>query len=131
MIQHQHEVHLPGEPTSARIARRFVVSAVHEFGLEAHGEVAELLTSELVTNVILHARTDVVLRVRPTNGDGVRVEVVDRSVAPPALRDYGAEAATGRGLALVEAMASAWGSDAGSGGKVVWFELGGRGAGLA
>ena len=39
------------------------------------------------------------------------------------MRRYSAEAATGRGLVLVESLADAWGSDIGPSGKTVWFEL--------
>jgi hypothetical protein len=53
----------------------------------------------------------------------LRVEGGDDSVVTPTPRHYRTEAETGRGLALVEALAVAWGVDRQSRGKVVWFEV--------
>lgn len=85
-------------------------------------DTAVLLTSELVTNAVLHAGTEVAVRAGETAG-GVRVAVEDRSPAPPAPRRFEPDATTGRGLVLVEHLASRWGVDAGPDGKVVWVEI--------
>ena len=117
---------LPPESVSAGRARRFVIAALHEIGAERLTDVAALLVSELVTTAVLHARTEVLLRVVCTDPErGVRVEVVDSSLDAPQQRHYGAEAVTGRGMLLVESLADAWGADVGPTGKVVWFELSG------
>jgi PAS domain S-box-containing protein len=79
--------------------------------------------SEALTNALLHAGTDVELRCL-VDGDWLRVDVRDGSTVLPGLRDYGEEAMTGRGLALVETVADRWGVDADEDGKTVWFELG-------
>jgi len=81
-----------------------------------------LLVSELVTNALLHARSEVVVSVSVT-AQAVRIEVWDTSRAAPVSRHYAPEATTGRGLVLVEALADAWGTDVGPRGKTVWFEL--------
>lgn len=78
--------------------------------------------SEVVTNALLHAGTDIVLRLE-TTGNRVRVEVWDASPLPPSMRHYGDSALTGRGLGLVDALAAAWGIRSESEGKTVWFEL--------
>ena len=98
-----------------------------------------LCADELVTNAILHARTDVEIVVRRV-GAGVRVDVKDHdrffvpamaSAAEKAADDpydwaqlLGLEAMTGRGLVVVDALADRWGSEAEADGKRVWFELG-------
>ncbi len=51
------------------------------------------------------------------------MEVADRSPALPAAKQYVADAGTGRGLMLLDAMAAAWGVEAGPLGKVVWFDV--------
>ena len=64
----------------------------------------ELLVSELVTNAVLHARSAARLTIEHF-GDRIRVTVSDSSSVPPRLRDYGPEAATGRGVFLVDRLA--------------------------
>ncbi len=87
-------------------------------------EIALLLTSELVTNAIRHARTRFEVEVEQVDGRLLRVSVADASpdwpkvvVAPP-------EAQSGRGLFFVDQYASTWGVDpTPEGGKRVWFSL--------
>lgn len=110
-------------PASAALARLFVERTLGEWGCDAFLDQSRLLVSELVTNAVLHARTDFELVVHMTPR-GVRIEVADGSPAAPVVRRYEDEAMTGRGLALVEELAARWGVDeAPHGGKVVWFEL--------
>lgn len=85
-------------------------------------EIVTLLVSEVVTNAVLHAGTEVVLRIGH-EGRSIRVEVTDGSSAQPALRHFTGEAATGRGLWLVEELADSWGQQDKGDGKVVWFEV--------
>lgn len=116
------ELQLEPDRSNVALARRFVMDAVHRLGRDAAADVAELLTSEVVTNAVLHAGTAVQLRVLGEQG-AVRIEVTDGSVAAPARRHYSPEAATGRGLGLVEALATDWGTTAANGGKTVWFTV--------
>lgn len=109
-------------PASAALARAFVERTLGDWGCDGLVDAARLLVSELVTNAVLHARTDVDLAVVLTSR-GVRVEVTDGSAAAPVMRTYEDEAMTGRGLALVEQMADRWGVDERGGGKAVWFEV--------
>jgi hypothetical protein len=83
---------------------------------------AALLTSELVTNAVLHAATPlcVTLHILP---DRIRVDVADGNPSFPSIKEYGKEAATGRGLTLFNTLASNWGVQAVEDGKIVWFEL--------
>ena len=109
-------------PASAGEARRFVVAALRDWDLEDLGDTAALLVSELVTNAILHARSEVTVAVRAL-GDAVRVEVVDEADGVPFLRRASETATTGRGLALVDACARVWGVEPRPPGKAVWFDL--------
>lgn len=94
-----------------------------DWGLEGdEGEVAVLLTSELVTNAILHGMPPVELVAFPVP-DGLRVEVHDTGLGPLAVREPGQDSVDGRGLHLVEALAHRWGSLTEAAGKVVWFEV--------
>ena len=95
------------------------MDAVHRLGKDDVADVAELLVSELVTNAVLHAGTVVRLRILG-DGSGVRIEVSDGMEAKPSRRRYSAEAATGRGLGLVEALAADWGTRSDGAGKTVW-----------
>lgn len=96
---------------------------------ECNDSIADvaLLVSELVTNAVLHARSATRLTI-DRDGATLRVSVWDGSAARPRLRPYTPDAVTGRGLLLVERIASRWGVDEGSGGKSVWFELAPSGA---
>ena len=117
------ELELAPERATVAVARRFVMDAVHRLGQDAVADVVELLTSELVTNAVLHAGT--VLHLRVLRDDAaVRIEVSDGQRAEPTRRRYSAEAATGRGLALVEALASEWGTRTDERGKTVWCTVG-------
>lgn len=118
---------LEAAPTSVRAARRFVADALTDWHLSVLVETAELLVSELVTNALLHAHTDVELVARL--GDGrLRIEVRDASTVLPTTGSHHQESQTGRGLQLVELLADSWGVDVDHGrrgieGKAVWFEL--------
>ncbi len=113
---------LPAEPASAAAARRFVRDVLASWGAHEFEDPAVLLTSELVTNAVLHARSAPLLSLRLVDGR-LRVGVSDGTPVAPVRKRYGQDAATGRGLLLVETMASAWGSEPSGAGKLVWFEL--------
>jgi anti-sigma regulatory factor (Ser/Thr protein kinase) len=87
-------------------------------------EAAALLVSELVTNAVVHARSEVGLVVGRSEKRAVlRIEVHDGSAQRPVPGMFELEALSGRGMALVEAMASRWGVESDGTGKRVWFEL--------
>jgi anti-sigma regulatory factor (Ser/Thr protein kinase) len=80
------------------------------------------LTSELVTNAIIHAGTRVAVTLRVV-GDSIRIAVVDESTDRPHPRSSPDHLGGGRGLMLVETLADSWGVSAEGDGKSVWFEL--------
>lgn len=110
-------------PTTAREARRAVRKALAESGGSDMADAAELVTSELVTNAVVHAGTQVSLRIT-TEASAVRVEIGDSSPHLPVPRSWGRTAGTGRGLLLVDDQADRWGAVRTGTGKVVWFEIG-------
>jgi len=114
-------VTLPAGPDSPGLARRFVQRQLSGWGLDGLVDDVCLVVTELVTNAVLHARSDmeVVLEV----GDRVRLEVQDRSPRIPAVRTSSTLTATGRGLRLVELLANHWGAAPAGTGKVVWCEF--------
>ena len=114
---------LDAVPRSVSVARHAVRAALAP--IAAPAEVTEdvlLLVSELVTNAILHAGTDV--RVAATVAPGrVLVAVSDDDPEhAPHRPDRGQMATSGRGIGLVDLLASDWGVEVGPRSKVVWFE---------
>jgi len=113
---------LEAQPQSAASARHFVDETLRRWHCDELFDVVALLTSELVTNAILHAHSEIELNVSLTP-DAIRIDVADHSADLPAMRAAAEEDTSGRGLGLVEALAMAWGVDERPGGKSVWFEL--------
>lgn len=122
MAGRERRLELPADTTSVRRARRAVDEALFEWTAQELADDAVLLTSELMTNVILHAATASVL-VLHLDGDRLRIEVHDGSPVLPTPKRYGATATTGRGLTMVSTMAARWGAEPNDAGKVVWVEL--------
>lgn len=86
-------------------------------------EVAALLTSELVTNAVLHGGGDAIevrYHVEPTI---IEVAVCDGSPQEPIVKDVGTDEVRGRGMAIVRSLAESWGVAPEPTGKAVWFRL--------
>jgi anti-sigma regulatory factor (Ser/Thr protein kinase) len=115
---------LAPEERSPAAARRIVRKAVLEAGMEHVLDEALLLTTELVTNALIHGGTEVELEVA-VEGKTLRVQVSDRGDGRVLIPDIPSEEREGgRGIHLVDALASAWGTRHSAQGKTVWFELG-------
>jgi PAS domain S-box-containing protein len=99
-----------------------------ETGHDELVEQAQLLVSEVVTNALVHSGTSIDVSMAIAEG-GVLVEVGDGSDHIPSRRDYAPTASTGRGLALLEQTADAWGVVRRVRGKTVWFTLSGAAGG--
>ena len=116
---------LTQHPTSVGSARRFVRDVLMSRQVpDTVVDTVELLTSEVVTNAIVHGRSGPQLAVEV--GEGVvRVAVRDLSPALPVRRLSQPDDVSGRGVVIVEELASAWGVEReGNGSKRVWFEVG-------
>lgn len=122
------QLQLPPDPRSVSAARRFVDARVPDLDDDTRDSLL-LLTSELVTNAVVHARTELEVGVTLTDRD-VLVTVHDLDLGRSEQR--GDERDGGRGLPLVEALSEATGRVAHSGGgKTAWFRLARPGAGRA
>jgi len=111
-------------PTSVGGARRFVRDVLMSRHVpDRVVGVVELLTSEVVTNAIIHGGSGprLVIEIRV---DAVRVAVCDLSADVPVRRTPRLDDVSGRGVVIVDQLASAWGVEAEQGGgKQVWFEV--------
>lgn len=114
---------LPPDPTSPGLARRFVRRVLGEAGIDRlTTEDAALLATELVTNSVIHASTDMTIDVEVDTG-AVRIAVTDANGDEPVLRELDQDATTGRGLQLVERVATEWSVVYGDTTKTVRFSL--------
>jgi anti-sigma regulatory factor (Ser/Thr protein kinase) len=109
-------------PQSVPQARAFVLSIEWIPDNEETRARLATLTSEIVTNAVLHARTSFVVSVTKSPSR-IRLAVVDRNVQPVLRKTYSQTSPTGRGLHIVEALADRWGVDKTADGKTVWFEI--------
>jgi serine phosphatase RsbU (regulator of sigma subunit)/anti-sigma regulatory factor (Ser/Thr protein kinase) len=118
------------EPAAAAAARRFVRDTLRSWRVADHADRlvddAVLLTSELVTNAIVHAGTQLQVSCH-LDGNEIEVAVRDRHPSrtigdKPAAADN-AERTSGRGLMLPAALASSWGVSYARTAKAVWFRL--------
>ncbi|MEU1048398.1 ATP-binding protein [Streptomyces sp. NPDC005897] len=112
-------------PSEVRLLRRAVVVQLGQWGVPVACGEAELVVTELATNVIKHvgegASATLVLELK---GRRLRVEVHDKSRSLPALRAADCDEECGRGLHMLAAMALDWGAVRTAVGKAVWCEIG-------
>lgn len=118
------DVSLSSDGASVGAGRRAVGNELAHRGIAPEViETVELMASELLTNAVLHTRGGVSLVVTVID-QLIRVEVTDDSSGRPVLRHPPADSTSGRGMEIVDALASQWGVDAlPAGGKSVWFEV--------
>ena len=109
-------------PLAARAVRRFVAQTLATWELGELEIDATIAVSELASNALLHASCPFRVSVRRCES-GVRIEVHDLSPARPTRRAVAVDAIGGRGVALVAALSTRWGTEPVSDGKVVWAEL--------
>ncbi|MBM7168492.1 SpoIIE family protein phosphatase [Streptomyces sp. G44] len=111
----------PG-PSEVGRARRLTRARLAAWSLDALGDTAELLVSELVTNVVRHARGGR-LDLRLVRSGVLLCEVEDDDPTLPTLLSAGPGDEHGRGLRVVSSLAKEWGTSRTDSGKTVWFEL--------
>jgi two-component sensor histidine kinase len=114
------ELPLTPEPSNVALARKFVLDKVPAADPERRDWLS-VLTSELATNVVVHARTQMRVVVVLAGGDAV-VGIHDLDLGRSEVVTH--ERDGGRGLTLIAAVAAAHGQIGyPTGGKVVWFRL--------
>jgi CheY-like chemotaxis protein/anti-sigma regulatory factor (Ser/Thr protein kinase) len=111
-------------PASVGRAREFVARTLAEWDAGVDAGDALIVASELVTNAIIHGRTECELQLSLT-GNAVRIEARDGGGGTPDPMAPSKTGTHGRGLYIIAALTSAWGiEDVPTGGKIVWAELG-------
>ncbi|MFF4758513.1 ATP-binding protein [Streptomyces sp. NPDC001292] len=115
----------PADPGAVRTARAAVRGKLRSWDLDALGDTAALLVSELVTNSLRYATGPIGVRLlRPADLPKVLlVEVSDPLPDPPRERPARPYDESGRGLQLVASTSRRWGTRPNDAGKTVWFEL--------
>ncbi|SBT50623.1 SpoIIE family protein phosphatase [Micromonospora auratinigra] len=129
--EHVRRVRLPADRRTPAAARALVRSVLAEADLDELANEALLLTTELTTNAVEHARTELDIEVA-ADGTGLTVTVTDFASGPVEelvvgvrndTSDITEVAERGRGLLLVDHFASRWGTTYLRTGKGVWFRL--------
>jgi anti-sigma regulatory factor (Ser/Thr protein kinase) len=110
---------LPATADAPAAIRAFLRAAL-ESTAPAATPLVELLATELVSNVVRHVGSPMTVRLVPQSA-AIRVEVDDDSGAPPVLLEQGPHEESGRGIFLVESLATEWGWSTRERGKTVWF----------
>ncbi|ORT56772.1 SpoIIE family protein phosphatase [Streptomyces sp. CB03238] len=121
-----HQYIHQADPQGLSEARAVVRRALRDWDMRGFADDAELVTGELLGNVLLHTEGGAVLtlEVLPEPVRRVRLTVQDRSSAWPRRRTPGEAATSGRGLLLLDALALRWGVEPRGEGKAVWCEIG-------
>ena len=113
----------PPDPISVSHSRRFLREALDLWSLQAVGDAAAVVLSELATNAVLHARTDFTVRLSHPGKHTLHLSVTDGSMHLPR-RTTDLHGPSGRGLHLVDALSAEWGTMLNGGeGKTVWVLL--------
>lgn len=120
------ELTLETGPRSVSEARRWAADACRQLDRCDLVDAAELGTSELVTNALLHGEPPIAVRMRGTHKHP-RIEVFDGSRTPPEpnrrmTHEDELLATIGRGLGMVAMSSHTWGAELLDEGKMVWFE---------
>jgi anti-sigma regulatory factor (Ser/Thr protein kinase) len=116
-------VQLPCDPASARRARQLVKQTCDEWDIPEMASDAVVVASELIDNMVQHARSEGRLRLE-LRRNMLTVAVADEDARAPQLRVPGLRTAGGRGLVLVDKLSRSWGTaPQRGGGKVVWAVL--------
>lgn len=122
------ELTLESTPQSIRTGRRFTAETLARWGFDdgpagVRADEIVLVTSELLTNAVRAGAGNTGLHI-VGHRDHVLVEVRDESPAPAVARAARPSDTGGRGLAIVDALSTRWGSTPSQpAGKVVWSKL--------
>lgn len=115
------DLDLPLGPEAAALARRALSSVLATWHCPA-GEWLDdalLVTSELVGNAVRHGGRRVALHLLLSD-DALRISVSDGSSVLPQQRATDDDGESGRGMAIVRALAADWGVTGTGDGKTVW-----------
>jgi anti-sigma regulatory factor (Ser/Thr protein kinase) len=125
----QTHLELGALPSAVSCARGHARSVVVEWGLADLADTVALLVSELMTNAVrasarLAASDPPIVRLwLACDQASVTIHVWDASSEMPVRRDAGPDTEGGRGLLVVDALSTDWGTYRRDNGKVVWVRL--------
>ncbi|CDR08045.1 ATP-binding protein [Streptomyces iranensis] len=112
------------EPLQLAGLRRAVRAELAAWGMQTLVEEAQLITTELASNVIKHVgQGSVATLVLDASTDQLRVELHDKSDKEPHRLNPTCDEESGRGLQLLAALTPSWGTIRTVAGKAVWCEL--------
>lgn len=115
-------IRLARDAGSVGRAREFTRERVSAWGVPGVLDDALLVVSELVANAVTHAQSAPTMRLSLA-GRTLRIEVTDDGTGMPEPRPPSTTREGGRGLYLITAMTTVWGTEEVESGKVVWAEL--------
>ncbi|MFI9104087.1 SpoIIE family protein phosphatase [Streptomyces fildesensis] len=124
-----HQYIHQADPEGLAEARAVLRQALSDWGAGELADDVELVAGELLTNVLLHTEggavmtLEIVPSVRIRGPHRVRLAVQDRSSVWPRRRTPGEAATSGRGLLLIDSLATRWGVEPRGEGKSVWAEF--------
>jgi anti-sigma regulatory factor (Ser/Thr protein kinase) len=124
-VPRQLTLELPAMARSASEGRHFVVQALERWQLESLVDSAALLSTEVITNAVLHARTPLTVSVERIGAGGVQISVSDGSTFVPQRRRASEDSTNGRGLDLLDRLSTSWSVTTTELGKTVQFTLDG------
>ncbi|MEY9886540.1 PAS domain S-box-containing protein [Catenulispora sp. MAP12-49] len=117
-------VDLPSAPDAVPAGRRYVEATLRSWNCDDADtcDATVLLASEVLANAVRHGHGPIRLRLLRTRAH-LTVEVTDHSTRKPRCLNAGADAESGRGLSLVDAISEDWGVRPTNNGKTVWFTV--------
>ena len=122
-IAEPFRIELPSNFWSARTARYEVAGTLAEWDWREHSPAAQLIVSELVSNAVEHAETQVEVVMTATESI-LRLQVTDCGGGTPLRREVIPGDPSGRGLNVVAFLAREWGTKVEPGHTTVWCTLG-------
>ena len=120
---HQRRVRLTREPVAAAEARSQVRAAICAWKVPVDPDIAVLLTSDLVTNAVMHGDGKTVTLAIRCSRSHLRIDLYDTSRSLPMALDEPTVAETAHGLVLIATLSTEWGCFRTPVGKVVYFTL--------
>lgn len=117
-----NSLRVPEDLDAVVTARDFVVGLAEDWG-SSDAEDLAVVTSELVTNAIVHARSAPTVTISRAGDGKVRLEVRDDDPSPPVVRAPYDRHTRGHGLHIVAALSEEWGVEVVGGTKVVWCRV--------
>jgi hypothetical protein len=120
---HQRRFRLTRKPAAAAEARGQVRAVIRAWKIPVDPDIAVLLTSDLVTSAIMHGTGETVTLVVRCPRGHLRIDIYDTSRSVPVGVEEPAGAKNARGLALVAALSTEWGSFRTPAGEAMYFTL--------